>query len=357
MNNENGAISIIVTLLMLVLLTIMSTAALRTSITELKIATNYLIYQKNFYVAESGINWAPEWIKMNLAESDFKNIDYLGEFDMNIGENGHFYAQVRHQTAIDPSDGQEKVLLYGDENGDFLNEINFTTGVPLEVVTSEGTHVRGGLSRIRATYIFEPLFMMPDAALHVDSNVNGNGVSGQIVGEGPEDQDCKAVADITYEVAGGTIEYGGSLGEDAEILPSKGTYPFPLILDVFNNIALQKIPGSNNVKDISTTEESPGVVLLIGDSKVTNLTGYGILFIDGDFEAAGNLDWHGLILVNGNLVLSGGGSKIIYGAVIVQGDALAISGSVDIIYDCEQLNNLFNNFSKYRMTSWSDMLD
>ena len=232
MKNENGAISIIITLLMLVLMTILATAGLKTSIVELKIATNELIYQKCFYAAESGINLAPDWIKMNLTESDFKNIDYLGEFDMNIDDNNHFYAQVRHQTAIDPSDNKEKVLLHGDENGDFLNEINFTTGVPLEIVTSEGTHVRSGLSRISAHFIFEPLFMIPDAALHVDSSVNGNGVSGQIVGEGPEGTSCQAVADITYEIAGGIIEYGGSLGKDPEILPSKGTYPFPLLLGV-----------------------------------------------------------------------------------------------------------------------------
>jgi hypothetical protein len=358
MKNEDGAISIIITLSMLVLMTILATAGLKTSIVELKIATNELIYQKCFYAAEAGINWAPDWIKTNLDESDFKNVNWLGKFDMDIDTDTNFYAEVQHQTDIDPSDSIEKVLLYGDTNGDFLNEINFTTGVPLEIVTSEGTHARSGRSRIRATYIFEPLFMMPDAALHVNESVNGNGVSGQIIGEGPEGYKCDPIADISYEIAGGTIEYGGSLGKDTAILPSKGTYPFPLILEVINNkSAVQKILGSNNVKGISTTKEQPGVVLLIGNSKVTNLTGFGILFVDGDFEAAGNLDWHGLILVDGDLVLSGGGSKIIYGAVIVQGDALAISGSVDIIYDCDELKNLFNNFSRYKITSWTDMID
>ena len=213
MKNENGAISIIITLLMLVLMTILATAGLKTSIVELKIATNEVIYQKCFYAAEAGINWAPDWIKTNLDEIDFKNVNYLGTFDMDIDTNTHFYTEVQHQTDIDPADNIEKVLLYGDTNSDFLNEINFTTGVPLEVVTSEGTHVRGGRSRIRATYIFEPLFMMPDAALHVNESVNGNGVSGQIIGEGPESNKCDPIADISYEIAGGTIEYGGSLGK------------------------------------------------------------------------------------------------------------------------------------------------
>jgi hypothetical protein len=353
--NENGYMTIIASLVFLVLLTIIGTMALRTSSTEIQVSTNNLIYQKNFYAAESGIALAPEWIKMNLAKEDYMNIDYVGEFDMKISASNHFYAKVEHQTGIDPSDGNEKVLLYGDENGDFLNEINFTKGLPLEIVTSRGTHVRSGECKIRATYIFEPIFMMPDSALHVNSSVNGNGVSGQIVGEGPAGSNCKAVADITYEVATGTIEYGGNLGDTEVITPSKGAYPIPIVRDAIYDNASQIIPGSNNVKDISTSEESPGVVVLTDDSKVTNLTGYGILFVDGDFEAAGNLDWHGLIIVNGNLTLSGGGSKIIYGAVIVRGEALAISGSVDIIYDCELLNNLFDNFSKYKMTSWSEV--
>jgi hypothetical protein len=354
-NNENGALTIIASLMILVLLTILGTMALRTSITELQGATNALIYQKNFYVAESGIALAPEWVKLNLAESDFNNVDYIGEFDMQLDGANHFYAQVEHQKDIDPADGHEKVLLYGDENGDYLNEINFTTGVPLEIVTSNGTHIRGGNCKIRATFIFEPIFMMPDAALLVHSSVNGNGVSGQIIGEGPPGTDCEPVADIKFEVLGGPIEYGGSLGDTPKIEQSSGMYPFPLIKELIEKYATQKIPGSNNVDNIETSEESPGVVLLTGNSKVTNLTGYGILFIDGDFKATGNLDWHGLILVGGNVVFSGGGSKMIYGAVIVLYEAQAINGSVDIIYDCDVLNNLFDNFSNYRMTSWSQI--
>jgi hypothetical protein len=354
-NNENGAFTIVATLMILVLLTILGTAALRTSNTEIQIAKNELIYQTNFYAAESGIASAPDWIKSNLAENDFTDVDYLGEFDMQLNGSNHFYVQVEHQTGIDPADGEEKVLLYGDENGDYLNEVNYTTGIPLEIVTSEGTHNRGGSCKIRATLISEPIFMMPNAALHVHSSVNGNGVSGQIIGEGPPGTDCDPVADIEHEVIGGTIEYGGGLGDTPRIEQSIGVYPFPLIREVVEKYATQKITGNNNVDNIETSEESPGVVLLSGNSKVTNLTGYGILFIDGDFQAAGNLDWHGLILVSGNVIFSGGGSKMIYGAVVVQYEAQAINGSVDIIYDCNVLNNLFDNFLNYRMTSWSQL--
>jgi hypothetical protein len=287
---------------------------------------------------------------LNLAKSDFKNVDYIDEFDMQLNGANHFYAQIYHQTGIIPAGGNEKVLLYGDENGNFLNEINFTTGIPLEIVPSEGTHNRGGNCKIRATFISEPIFMMPDAALHVQSSVNGNGVSGQIIGKGPPGIDCEPVADIKFEVLYGTIEYGGSLGDTPRIEQSIGIYPFSQFKEIIQKYATQKIPVSNNVYNFETSEESPGVVLLTGNSKVTNLTGYGVLFIDGDFQVAGNLDW-GLILVSVNIIFTVGGSKIIYGAVIFQYEAQAINGSVDIIYDCEVLNNLYDNFVNYRMTS------
>jgi Tfp pilus assembly protein PilX len=43
-NNENGAFTIIATFMILVLLTILGTIAIRTSNTELQIAPNELIY-------------------------------------------------------------------------------------------------------------------------------------------------------------------------------------------------------------------------------------------------------------------------------------------------------------------------
>jgi hypothetical protein len=46
---------------------------------------------------------------------------------------------------------------------------------------------------------------------------------------------------------------------------------------------------------------------------------------------------------------------MIYGAVVVQYEAQAINGSVDIIYDCEVLDDLFDNFLNYRMTNWSQI--
>jgi hypothetical protein len=262
-------------------------------------------------------------------------------------------------TKVDASDGNEKVQRYGDENGDYLNEINFTTGPPLIKVVSDGTHVRGGNASIEARFMYEPIFMMPDAALRVNSNVNGNGVSGSIIGEHIPGSDCGDVADIMYDIAGGTIEYGGDLGDTPLIQQSSGMYPIPLIDPVMRKQATVIVPGSNNLDEgylnSLTDSDNPGIIYVDGSAKTTNLTGHGILFVNGGFEFAGNLDWYGIVIVNGDITLSGGGTKTVYGAVVAGGEAVAINGGVDIQYDCDLLSDLHDNFSKYRMLSWRQL--
>jgi hypothetical protein len=341
----------------------MGASSVRTSITEVQISTNNTIYHKNFYTAEGGLNMAPEWTRNNHVEADYTDVDWMGtfqksDFDWTLPngkeffKNHDFYAEVTHLTEMDA--GAEKVLLYGDEDGDYLNEINFTVGVPLIKVQSFATHVRGGEGAVEATFIYEPIFMMPDAALRVNSNVNGNGVSGSIIGEHQSGSSCGDVADIMFDLSGGTIEYGGDLGDTARIEPSTGMYPMSLLRPILIKRATQTVEASMNIDESSivTSADNMGVIYITGDSKTTNLTGYGILFVDGNMELAGNLNWNGIILVSGDITFSGGGTKTIYGAVVANGEAIAVNGSVDIQYDCDLLTGLHDDFSHYKMTSW-----
>jgi hypothetical protein len=361
MKNENG-FAIVIAIGVLGLLTIIGVSALQISITEVKISANEYIYYKNFYAAESGPAYGPVWLadvdedgNPNLPESEYTNVDWEAVLDIPIGKINHLNAVIRHRTAIDPDDGIEKVLLYGDGDGDYLNEVNFDKGVPLAIITSTGTcTTRSGKAVIESTHQWQSLFVMPGAALRVYSNVNGNGVSGSIIGEHKSGSSCDDIADIMYDVAGGTIEYGGNLGVTPVIEESGGMYPMSIIDPIIRMNATQTIIGSMNIDEslIVTDADNPGIIFIDGSGKTTNLTGYGVLFVNGDFEFGGNLDWNGFIMVNGNITLSGGGSKIINGAVVAAGDAEAVNGSVDIQYDCDLLNDLNNMHSKYRMTSW-----
>lgn len=348
--NENGYV-IVVALLILSILTIMGTASIKMSITNQQITTNAYIEKKNFYAAESGVNVAPLWVLANLDEADYDNVDYLGTFDGDIGTNNFYSVEVEHQVGVD-TDGVVKVLRYGDENGDYLNEVNFTTGKPLEIATAYGTHkVRGGESAIQVRFIHEPLFIMPNAALRVNSSVNGNGVAGSIIGEHQSGSGCGDVADIMYDIAGGTIDYSGDMGDTPVVEQSTGMYPFPLIEPIINKNATHHIIGSNNMIIPASSQESPAIIHITGDGKMSNIIGYGILLITGKLDLSGNLDWHGIIIAGGDIVLSGGGTKTIFGAVIGMGEAIAINGSVDIQYDCDVLSEL-HGMSKYRRLSW-----
>lgn len=366
--NEEGWV-IVAALLVLCLLTIIGTATTRVVCTELLIVKNFQIHHKNFYTSEGGLLMTPDWLKYELTEADYKNVSYIGNFEKSYWDwnsdgkeffkNQDFSVEVRPITKIDETDGIEKVLLYGDSDGDYLNEINFDTGLPLLTSTSDGTHIfHGGQVRIEANWKYEYIFVIPNAALRVNSSVNGNGVSGSIIGEG--ESGCGDVADIMYDVSGGTIDYSGDMGATPRIEASGGMYPYPLLKPILEKNATQTFTPVNEkveATDITTTETETGVIFITGDVKITNLTGYGILVIDGNFDCAGNLDWHGIIIIGGDIVFSGGGTKTIYGSVVATGEAVAINGSVDIQYDCNVLKDLQDEHSRYKMVpgSWRQL--
>jgi len=60
LENENGYFLIMATLMILVLLTILGIAASRPANTEIAVAANELVYQRNFYLAEGAVMEAVE---------------------------------------------------------------------------------------------------------------------------------------------------------------------------------------------------------------------------------------------------------------------------------------------------------
>lgn len=368
LKNENGFV-IVVALGILVILTLTATLGIRTAITEQHISTNSLIYKMNFYSAESGVNIAPLWVKANLTKDDYKNSAWLGSFEGTLNNGTAYSTEIAH---IVNEAGE--VLLYGDEDGDYMWEVNTTVGIPLERATATGTHIgRGGESVIQTTFRPLPPFVLPEAALWVHSNVNGNGVSGSIVGEGPSDStlfgkayydsdyDCPAVPDVKYQDVMHNIEYDGNTGESYHEELAGGLYPMGLLLPNLKKRAdyyIDSISGNKLPAEVDFSGQRI-VYIDVADAKLSqNITGSGILVVNGDFEISGNLSWEGLILVNGDITFNGGGasnSTMVTGSVVSIGNAVAINGSVDIIYDCRILDNLFDDYMSYSRLSWRQL--
>ncbi len=61
--NEDGYFLILATLMILVLLTILGIAASRTANTEITVAGNEMVYQRNFYLAEGAVMEAVDYLK------------------------------------------------------------------------------------------------------------------------------------------------------------------------------------------------------------------------------------------------------------------------------------------------------
>jgi hypothetical protein len=67
------------------------------------------------------------------------------------------------------------------------------------------------------------------------------------------------------------------------------------------------------------TVSNPVINVVTGDASITNLTGAGILLIEGNASFSGRPNYNGIILVigKGNVDMSGGGNGVIDGAMLV----------------------------------------
>ena len=82
LNNQDGYFLILATLMILVLLTILGVAASRTSNTEITLAANEMVYQRNFYMAEGALMEAID----NLASTNDLLNDPPPWFESSAGD-------------------------------------------------------------------------------------------------------------------------------------------------------------------------------------------------------------------------------------------------------------------------------
>ncbi len=84
-----------------------------------------------------------------------------------------------------------------------------------------------------------------------------------------------------------------------------------------------------------------GIVHHEGNLRLSgNLEGSGVLLVSGDLSIAGSYTFDGLVIVLGDVKLTGGGDSLsILGALLTAGDFI-VSGSVEVLYDGEILTEL-----------------
>lgn len=353
--NQDGFI-IISAVLILALLTIIGISAMKMSITEQQISTNMQIHYMNFYAAESGAPVASrELLSLDfLPEDDYSNPDWTGTDTMDLPNGTQFTYEVSHQLNLDGD-----VLRYGDTNGDYLWEINTTHGRPLEIVRTHGTHIgRGGDAAVEVQLIFSPPFVLPGAALVVENpdtvDFKGNAT---VTGDSTDIDVCPDVPDVLHHLDPvGIMDEPKHYGFEFVHESSGGMYPFG---PVKNNLMERADYVGNefptNLAEASTADD-PIVIIIEGDLEINNedlkVPANGILYVDGNLRINGNVEWTGLIITTGNASVGNGTADITGSLVTGESAEVDISGTITIQYDCEALNDLFDNLAMYRMTSW-----
>jgi hypothetical protein len=148
----------------------------------------------------------------------------------------------------------------------------------------------------------------------------------------------------------------------------------PLIEDAVRSTNVRLMPGT--VQQPSQpgewgTLETPAILFGAGDIKISGGGGgAGILVVDGNLTISGSFEWHGLIITRGQIAFAGGGgSKRVVGGVVVERDVisgtdsktggflsgdLAVNGTVDVLFSRATLAIISRAFATYTILNWRE---
>ncbi len=372
--NEKGAI-LIVGLLVILVLSVLTMAAMMSTGTELRIAANDRSAKEVFYTAEAGLEDARS--RLQTSATTFPINDdhptnanwtaFIGteERSKAIGydkENGNHvrYASLNY-TSMDyvvtvrhKVDASNNILKWGDANYDGFPEENTTSGTPIYIITSTGHTPTGATKSIRIEAAPRPPATAP-AALYTKRNTTIQGTSTYVLGmDGCGSYNVTGVIskeEVTLN--GGPLITGVGLFGPIEEHSAKDINVQGMIDDFkkkpnpdysYNvNSATytgmhwgNPLPGEN--QQCATTCSEHNLVYFNTNHTYVKLaggsTGCGILMVEGDLHVEGAFQWYGVILVTGAITFTGGGGKNVTGAILAGGTSAIdlVGGDANIIY-------------------------
>ena len=150
LNNEDGYFLILATLMILVLLTILGVAASRTANTEITVAANEMVYQRNFYMAEGAlmeaidklanstdlINSTPTWFVSDVGS-------------LTEGNVADYWNTIAEQSSVDDT-GNTRFVAGLEGYGQGSLDVDKMTIVAIGVY---GRCQRKGLTTIKVGYL------------------------------------------------------------------------------------------------------------------------------------------------------------------------------------------------------------
>jgi len=295
---------------------------------------------------------------------------------LSVQDNDHrlAYPWVRVTYRLSPS---KQVVLYGDHD---LNPAtgprpNLVRGFPILKVAAEGN--QGTAQRQIEVEAVRAPFTVPNAAIYSESDdFKFNGTQFLVSG-----QDWDPVTDTVVpgasevkgiETTGNPVNITNELGNNQlNNVEGSGAEPSvalsPVDYDIDGLIA-QYAPMADNVHDGGTVSNGQipdwggwndyRIVHVTADLHITgNVSGGGLLLLEGDLTCTGQFTWYGLVINTGEIAFSGGGAGIhIFGALMSEGGVStnSVGGNADIKYSSAALGKL-TAFNPYRVSAWTEL--
>ena len=356
LKNQKGFILIAALTLLAGLILVGATAFLVAS-TNVKVGGNFRTNQTALQVAMAGAEKARETLRAsNAASSNMTN--FSEELAARVGANGvlNGYTSSTDDVPLVPStslvSGYSYVVYLTNDSTE--GAANTTDANGKAVLTSVATGPNNAKVIVTTTVQLYTVSTNNPAVVYSKDNVTLSGGALSINGNDAGNCGGGNIAPVYTKDPATTDLHGGPHLSGSPSTPQHGTIDFDLqaLVDQFNIGADYTLTADQSG---GTYGSSSNYVTVYADAEATqadhelrlnNVTGYGILIVKGNLQLAGNLNWHGIVIVTGILTSTGGGAnnKNIEGQVYSGSSALgdtAVSGNIDIAYNsCEVKKSL-----------------
>lgn len=310
--SQDGFLLVSALTLLSVLILVGGTAVLLSS-TDLKIAANFRATESTLQVAMAGTQRAREILRQaNVASTNMAF--FTDELTGFVGSNGvlNGYGSGTDDIAVTSGtlNGVSYVVYATNDVQDSNGQYSTTDTNQRVLLTSVATGPSGAKARVETVVRIFDMASSP-ATIYTKGDVTGNGTSLTVSGNDA----CGGGTNLGAIYAKGDWDPNGTPSITGSITEN-GTTDLNIAgmisaLKAAANVTLTQdtngatYGGSTDYKIVYSNTSSPANV---NGLKLSNVTGYGILLVDGDLELAGGFNWNGIILVTGAVKLNGGGN-------------------------------------------------
>ena len=368
---EKGFVMVLCVLMLLVV-TLLGMAGIQTATFGTMISGNGLEGQKAFWIAESGLQDAKDQLDQAASVEAFRNIPGLSS---PVSCGGGTYIMT---AAADPDFASRVVVTSVGSRPQATKTVEatlmkFTFGLPGALYSKSLVTVNGNKTYIDGNdacgdYDKPAIVTTMPTITFQNGNLNGNGLATPVTDASGLDLVTERSSTQNYPLL-------------AYINAYKNYATLPEITDVsIQGSAIRDLWGGDDIQLQDDIDGVPQRILLLGDPEpnviylnppinpgngikevsLQNVTGHGLLLIDGSVNISGGFNWYGLIIASGGVKFTGQGGegKNITGGVMAGETGVVVdvdvTGSIAILY-CSAVTNYLQDLTTAIMISWREI--